>query len=106
MSAGEFGQWRNMAEAPRDGARVIVAIRASEQGPAEVDVARWARPGRDQDMCWIAADSDHECLIIYDESELACWMPLPSSSEGLRASIQKAGLPEIPADSEMGGSGI
>lgn len=105
MSAS-FGQWARMEDAPRDGARIIVAVRSTEQGPAEVDVARWARPGRGQDKCWIAADSDHDCVIAYVESELACWMPLPSSSDGLRASVDAAALPEVPPDEEMGGSGI
>ena len=105
MSA-EDGRWRQMAEAPRDGARIIVAIRDSEQGPAEVDVARWTRPARDQEKCWVAADSDHECVVIYDESELACWMPLPASASGLRSSVQAEALPRIPSDEEIGGSGI
>jgi hypothetical protein len=106
MNALEFGTWRRMAEAPRDGARVIVALRSTEQGPAEVDVARWAKPPRADYHCWIASDSDKDCTIAYDENELLCWMPLPSSSEGLRFSISAAALPEIPPDMEMGGSGI
>ena len=106
MSAEAYDIWRPMAEAPRDGGRVIVAIRGSEQGPAEVDVARWARPGRGQDPCWIAADSDRDCMFVYDESELACWMPLPSTSDGLRESVRATTLPQIPPDFEMGGSGI
>ena len=44
MASSEFGTWRRMSEAPRDGVRVIVALRGTEQGPAEVDIARWARP--------------------------------------------------------------
>ena len=44
MSALDFGTWRKMTEAPRDGPRVIVALRGTEQGPPEVDVARWAKP--------------------------------------------------------------
>lgn len=105
MSADEFGNWRRMEEAPRDGARIIVALRRTEQGPAEVDVARWARPGRDRDKCWIAADSDPDCVIAYHESELAFWMPLPAMSDGLRESIRAAALPDIPPDEESG-SGI
>ena len=106
MSSPEFGTWRRMTEAPRDGTRVILALRSTEQGPAEVDVARWAKPPHVDYHCWIAADSDKECTIAYDDNELVCWMPLPSSSEGLRASIQAAALPKIPADAEMNGSGI
>ena len=106
MSAPDFGTWRRMAEAPRDGARVIVALRDTEQGPAEVDVARWARPPRADYHCWIASDSDKDCTIAYDESELLCWMPLPASSAGLRTSVQAASLPLIPPEMEIGGSGI
>jgi hypothetical protein len=106
MSDPTYENWRAMTEAPRDGARVIVAIRRSEQGPAEVDVARWAPPGRAQEPCWIAADSDRDCLIVYDESELACWMPLPSTSDGLRETVRASVLPDIPPDFEGGGSGI
>jgi len=30
--------WRNMRTAPRDGSRILVTIRASEQGPGAVDL--------------------------------------------------------------------
>ena len=36
-------RWRHMATAPRDGSRILVTVRSVEQGPAEVDVAYWAR---------------------------------------------------------------
>ena len=39
----ETEQWRNMASAPRDGSRILVTVRSSEQGPAEVDMAYWSR---------------------------------------------------------------
>ena len=35
-----YGEWQSVKFAPRDGTRVLVAIRETEQGPAEVDVAR------------------------------------------------------------------
>jgi hypothetical protein len=35
--------WRHMSSAPKDGTRILVTVRSSEQGPAEVDVAYWAR---------------------------------------------------------------
>ena len=38
-------RWRQMASAPRDGSRILVTVRPVEQGPAEVDVAFWARGG-------------------------------------------------------------
>ena len=37
MSLPEFSKWAPMSTAPRDGTLVLVAIHASEQGPAEVD---------------------------------------------------------------------
>ncbi len=106
MNTAEFGEWRRISDAPRDGKRVIVALRGTEQGPPEVDVARWAKPPRADYHCWIAADSDKDCTIGYDDNELICWMPLPSSADGVRASVSAAALPEIPPDLEMGGSGI
>ena len=41
MSEAEYGEWQDMARAPRNGTRILVEIRASEQGPAEVDLVRW-----------------------------------------------------------------
>ena len=50
--------WRPMESAPKDGSRILVVIRASEQGPSDVDVVRWARPPRNRaDDCWISTDS-------------------------------------------------
>lgn len=106
MGGIDFGTWRKMAEAPRDGTRLIVALRGTEQGPPEVDVARWARPPRADYHCWISTDSDRDCTIAYDDNELQCWMPLPSSLDGGRDSVRAATLPEVPADMESGGSGI
>jgi hypothetical protein len=91
-----YGEWQELASAPRDGTRVLVMIRASEQGPAEVDVARWARPDRSQEACWIAADSDHDCAIVYADSDLEGWMALPSPMPRLRGAT----------DIETSGSGI
>ena len=42
----ETDHWRNMASAPRDGSRILVTVRSSEQGPAEVDMAYWSRAER------------------------------------------------------------
>lgn len=105
MSGVDDGGWRAMASAPRDGKRVLAAVRASEQGPAEVDVVRWARPERGADPCWIAADSDPTLVIVYEEAELTAWMPLPSPlpKHGATGAGRRA-----PGrfDEEIGGSGI
>lgn len=91
-----YGEWQDLATAPREGTRVLVMIRASEQGPAEVDVARWACPDRGQEPRWIASDSDHDCTVVYADSDLDGWMALPSPMPRLR------GVTDI----EASGSGI
>jgi hypothetical protein len=108
MKQSNFGQWRPMASAPRDGTRVLVAMHASEQGPADVDVARWTHPKPAREACWVASDSSHDCMITYEEAELAFWMPLPASQPQHRAAYSAAALPPIPSktDEETGGSGI
>ena len=104
--SADFGEWRPMASAPKDGTRILAAIRASEQGPAEVDVVRWARSAPAAEKGWIAADSDPTLVIVYAEVELTHWMPLPSPLPKLRAT-QIAGRREPGRfDDEMGGSGI
>ncbi len=108
MSGENFGEWRDMASAPKDGTRVLVAVRASEQGPAEVDVARWAKPDRSGEACWMAVDSDPGCLIVYEEAELSSWMPLPTPLPKLRsagAGATRSG-PAKQRHDEIGGSGI
>ena len=60
----EPDRWRQMASAPKDGSRILVTIRPSEQGPAG----------------WRASDSAPGCIIEYAEPELKCWMPLPSAN--------------------------
>ena len=96
-----------MAGAPRDGSRILAAIRASEQGPAEVDVVRWARSDPGGEKGWIAADSDPALVIVYAEVELTHWMPLPSPLPRLRA-VQSAGRREPGRFDveEIGGTGI
>ena len=79
MSDTEHTEWRSMRTAPRDGSRILVTVRESEQGPAEVDVVKWASPDRDSGYGWLATDSDPEARIVYGEGELAAWMPLPSA---------------------------
>ena len=100
-----YGEWQSMRLAPRDGTRVLVAIRETEQGPAEVDVARWARAVPAADPSWISADSDAACVIAYEDAELASWMPMPSALPKLRAGLAASGLPALPPQ-EGAGSGI
>ena len=102
-----YGEWQSMKLAPRDGTRVLVAIRETEQGPAEVDVARWARAVAAGDPCWISAGSDAACVISYEDAELVSWMPMPSALPRLRAGLAASGLPDLPPrEAETAGSGI
>jgi holo-[acyl-carrier protein] synthase len=75
----ETNAWRHMKSAPRDGSRVLVTVRSSEQGPAEVDVAYWARADQFGIEGWRAADSHPEHVVGYPDSELKCWMPMPGA---------------------------
>ena len=76
----EPARWRHMSSAPRDGRRILVTVRPVEQGPAEVDVAYWARSDQFGIEGWRAANSNPGCVIGYAEPELKCWMPLPSAN--------------------------
>lgn len=69
-----LAEWRGMSTAPRDGTRVLVAIYATEQGPAEVDVVRWTGTATEG---WMAVDSDPKARVVYADAELFAWMPLP-----------------------------
>ena len=107
MKTADSGEWRKMATAPKDGSRVLVVIRASEQGPADVDVVRWTRPRRAPDECWVSTDSSADCAIVYEDWEVAFWMPLPSSIAPVKTPGLAAQLPDFPRDGlEIGGSGI
>lgn len=103
MRPSETEQWRPMKSAPKDGTRIIVVIRASEQGASDVDVVRWAKPKAYGEYCWMASDSDQDCEIIYDDWEVANWMPLPAWSPPYKTPGLAAKLPEVP---EGDGSGI
>ena len=74
-----------MRTAPRDGTLVLVAIRASEQGPEEFDMVRWASSARSGEEEWVATDSDPAARIAYATAELAYWMPLPTQLPQLRS---------------------
>ncbi len=75
-------QWRHMSSAPKDGTRILVTVRPSEQGPADVDVAYWARADQFGIEGWRAADSHPGQIFGYADPELKCWMPLPSAGVG------------------------
>jgi len=97
--------WRHMSSAPMDGSRVLVTVRSSEQGPAEVDVAYWARDDQFGMEGWRSADSHPGNIVSYADPELKCWMPLPGAASG--GDIE----PDMPQpwdgrEEELGGSGI
>jgi hypothetical protein len=94
-----------MATAPRDGTLVLARIRATEQGPGEFDMVRWAQSARSQEESWVAADSDPFARIVYAEAELAYWMPLPSQLPKLR-SARAATSESVPVRDEADGSGV
>ncbi|MCB1502617.1 MAG: hypothetical protein KDK07_23050 [Bauldia sp.] len=102
MAESGDSEWRSMRTAPRDGTRILVTVRASEQGAAEVDVVKWAKAGADGDSGWLATDSDPEARIVYGDGELAAWMPMPAAISG------RAGRPALVpyAGEEMDGSAI
>ena len=82
----EPDRWRHMASAPKDGSRILVTVRPSEQGPAEVDLAYWSTGDQFGAEGWRASDSSPGCVIEYAEPELKCWMPMPSANRN-RASM-------------------
>jgi hypothetical protein len=106
-AATAVGAWKPMASAPKDGSRILVVIRASEQGPADVDVVRWTRPTRAEDDCWVSTDSSHDCAIIYEDWEVAFWMPLPPTFAPVKTTDMASRLPRVPREGEeTEGSGI
>lgn len=100
--------WRHMKSAPKDGSRILVTVRSSEQGPAEVDVAYWARADQSGIEGFRAADSYPGHVVGYADPELKCWMPLPKANAGADTST----VAEMPAPwegedaEELFGSGI
>jgi hypothetical protein len=101
----EPNPWRPMASAPRDGSRILVTVRPVEQGPADVDMAYWARADQFGSEGWRAADSSPGCIIEYADPELKCWMPLPKANLGQSSAPMP---PPWPGDKieEVDGSGI
>ena len=99
----EPGRWRNMKTAPKDGSRVLVTIRPSEQGPGAVDLVYWARSDQHGGDAWRSSDSVPGRIVEYAEPELKCWMPMPA------ANTEQLTLPsawEGEDEAELDGSGI
>lgn len=92
--------WRPMSTAPKDGTRILVTTRPAEQGPADIDVAYWARADKFGMEGWRAVDSSPGCIIAYADPELKCWMPMPRAGEIATA------LPFDGDEKELFGSGI
>jgi hypothetical protein len=83
--------------------RILVTVRPSEQGPAEVDLAYWSRADQFGDEGWRASDSSPGRVIEYADPELKCWMPLPS------ANLARSSMPapwEGEDAQQLDGSGI
>lgn len=100
---GETVRWRDMQTAPRDGSRILVTIRSSEQGPGAVDLAYWSKADQFGEGGWRSSDSTPGLIIQYAEPELKCWMPMPA------ADFDRMTMPsawEGEDDGELGGSGI
>lgn len=100
-------EWAAMASAPRDGSLVLVRVRATEQGPAEIDAVRWSVSARSGQEAWVANDSDPFARIAYAEAELEGWLPLPTQTPRLRSERIAAGDPPPPSGpDESDGGGI
>ena len=91
MVASGLGNWRDMASAPRDGTRVLAQVRATEQGPAELDMVEWSKARDDGEERWISVDSDLAIPVFYADAELVSWMPAPATLPKLRQSSGEAG---------------
>ena len=104
MEATYLEKWLPMASAPKDGSRIIVLTKATEQGPSDVDVVRWMKPPHFGDYCWTSTDSDHTCTIMYDDWEVTHWMPMPAALPPYKTPSLVMMLP--PAPEEGDGSGI
>jgi len=99
-------RWVSMATAPRDGTLVLVKLRASEQGPSEMDAVRWVTSARSGEAGWVANDSDPFARVAYAEGELAGWSPLPTQVPKLRSERAPVAKATGPAEDETDGGGI
>ena len=99
----EPGSWRQMRTAPKDGSRILVTIRASEQGPGAVDLVYWSNADRFGGDAWRSSDSVPGRVVEYAEPEVKCWMPMP------QANVDQMTFPsawEGKGEEELDGSGI
>ncbi len=99
----DTGRWQSMRSAPRDGSRILVTIRPSEQGPGAVDLVYWSKGDRFGADAWRASDSAPGMIIEYAEPELKCWMPIPAAEEGR---LDRPPAWTGSSDDELDGSGI
>ena len=107
MAQAKAEKWAPMSAAPKDGTLVLVRVRATEQGPGEVDAVRWARSARSGEESWVANDSDPYARVVYAESELAGWLPLPTQMPPLRSQRAASASREVPPEAdEIDGAGI
>ncbi len=106
MAERDPDTWQPMATAPRDGTLVLVKVRATEQGPGEFDMVRWATSARSGEESWVAADSDPFARVAYAEAELAYWMPLPSQLPKLHSARAVPEPVAADAPDEADGSGV
>ena len=102
QAANSTSEWRPMESAPKDGTAILASVRATEQGPADVDVVRWAI----RDERWIAADSDPGCVIVYADAEMTAWQPLPARLPTLRTDGSAGRRVSGRFEDQSGGSGI
>jgi hypothetical protein len=94
-----------IATAPRDGRPVVVWLKASEQGPAQMDVVRWAYSAQSGEGAWVANDSDSVARVAYSDGDIECWLPLPTQDTARRPAPRKPR--ETDTDSgELDGGGI
>jgi hypothetical protein len=103
VTMDEPGRWRNMQTAPRDGSRILVTIRPSEQGPGAVDVAYWSNGDQFSGEAWRSSDSTPGRIVEYAEPELKCWMPMPTANLDLGSFPTPWEGEDAP---ELNGSGI
>ncbi|MBB4001719.1 MAG: hypothetical protein V7704_18325 [Aurantimonas endophytica] len=82
MVEHEPGPWQPMSSVQRDGARILVTVRAGEQGPAEVDTVRWTSVRGAPEKAWVATDTDADSPVAYQDDELLAWMPFPEPPAG------------------------
>lgn len=71
MSDQETTRWRAMAEAPKDGSRVLIYVRGQIDGEP-VQIARWAPFDYGEAPCWVTDQGE----FFFGASG---WQPLPGA---------------------------